>query len=341
MFWFLLKQLFVTCDVLFQRFWCRNLGPVDEVGGSARNRTIIITGPTSGIGKSTAASLARRGGRVILACRSLSKGEALKSELLQGQSENGNGGMQIEVRKLDVSDLDSVRQFVQDWNSTGRPLHLLINNAGVFHMAGPRTVLPSRMELHMATNHLGPFMLTLGLLPSLRKGGLESGDARVVNVSSYLHIMTAFDQRDPMLEGPGKYAAQLSYSQSKLAMNAFSVELQRRLPATSAITVCSLHPGDAITDVARSLPHFLQWSYKNLLGLILLTPDEGSRCTVYCATGSKVPEEAKQTFGYFASNCRPTMPSHMSRSKEFAGWLWKWSAEITKLPIEWDLPALG
>ena len=181
---------------------------------------------------------------VILACRSASRGAALAADLLAkdapaGARARGRGAKAgtVEVRPLDLASLDSVRAFGASFllGSSGRPpstpppLHVLINNAGIFTMVGGRAETVDGLESHMGTNHLGPFLLTLLLLPALARGGTAAHPARVVHVSSVMHrtasgIELATDPQQRL-----SYSPKVAYSQSKLAQVIFAAELRRRL----------------------------------------------------------------------------------------------------------------
>src|ERR1700760_4541869 len=171
---------------------------------SFAGRTVIVTGANSGLGAVTARELARVGARVTLAVRNTGKGEAAAKEM------SGN----VKVRRLDLQDLASVRQFA----SRVDRVDVLINNAGV--MAVPHAVTVDGFESQIGTNHLGHFALTNLLLPKITD--------RVVTVSSLMHWMGYISLRDLNWKSR-PYSAWVAYGQSKLANLLFTSELQRRL----------------------------------------------------------------------------------------------------------------
>lgn len=116
----------------------------------------------------------------------------------------------------------------------------------------------------------------------------------------------------------------------------FSWELQRR--TGGAVVSVALHPGEVMTDVVRSLPGPLQRAYKLLLQVILLTPVQGARCSVYCATSADLEKPAAQGLYYYDSNCTPIPPSRQARDADAAAWLWRWSAQAVGLQAADDLP---
>src|ERR1700730_7830139 len=173
---------------------------------SFAGRTAIVTGANSGLGEVTARELARVGAHVILAVRNTEKGKTTAQQM------TGD----VEVRRLDLQDLSSVRQFADGVDT----VDVLINNAGV--MATPYALTADGFESQIGTNHLGHFALTNLLLPKLSD--------RVVAVSSMAHWPGRIDFDDLNWKNR-RYSAWLAYSQSKLANLLFTSELQRRLGA--------------------------------------------------------------------------------------------------------------
>eukprot|EP00877_Chromochloris_zofingiensis_P011833 jgi/Chrzof1/6903/Cz02g02220.t1 len=325
-----------------QKVGMLRLPHVDKIGGDVSGLTAIVTGSTSGIGKATAAALARRGAHVVLACRSQSKGERLIEDLKADSKAAGLPAPNLEIGVLDLSSLDSVKRFVASWDKKQRPLHILINNAGVFQLgAHDRKVTDDGLELHMATNHLGPFLLTMGLLPSLQRTAksCEFG-ARVVNVASHMHYFGfGLSPSDPLMEkGSKRFNSEAAYGRSKLAELLFTMELRRRLPPDSHVAVIAVHPGNVLTDVVRSLPGFIQKTYKVLLTRVLLTPEQGSRASMFAATDPEAPKLASDVSAYFDAGAKPVTPSKQALDESLARWLWDWSAKTVKLPAEWNLP---
>ena len=197
-------------------------------------RTALITGANSGLGLETARTLAQRGARVVLACRTLERAEQARQALLRDSL-----GELISLQ-LDLADLVSVLRGAAQLADQLGAIDLLINNAGV--MAPPRQLSAQGFELQFAVNHLGHFALTQQLLPLLRPG------ARVVHVSSGASYFgrIAFDD----LQGEQRYDAWAAYAQSKLANVMTALELQRRLDAQGAeVRSIAAHPGLARTNL--------------------------------------------------------------------------------------------
>ncbi|WP_438293991.1 oxidoreductase [Streptomyces sp. HUAS TT7] len=198
-------------------------------------RTAVVTGANSGIGLVTARELARRGARVVLACRSEARGRAAEDHI---RSEVP--GAEAEFRQLDLADLASVREFAAKFPY--EQLDLLVNNAGV--MALPYGKTADGFETQFGVNHLGHFALTGLLLPRLR----AAGAARVVSVSSGMHALANIDIGD--LNSERRYRRWIVYGRSKSANLLFIHELARRLRAAgSEIVAAAAHPGYAATNL--------------------------------------------------------------------------------------------
>jgi NAD(P)-dependent dehydrogenase (short-subunit alcohol dehydrogenase family) len=189
-------------------------------------QTVVVTGASNGLGVVDARELARVGARVILAVRDVAKGQVVANSI------TGT----TEVRELNLADLESVRAFAAAWSGD---LDVLINNAGI--MLAPAFRTPDDFELHIGTNHFGPFALTNLLLPHITK--------RIVTVSSILHRQGRIHLDDINFDHR-PYVAMQAYRDSKLANLLFTFELQRRLTAAgSDVRAVAAHPGIARTNL--------------------------------------------------------------------------------------------
>ena len=242
---------------------------------SQQGRLAIVTGANSGIGYQAAKYLARAGAKVILACRNAEKGEAARALIVAGQP-----SAKVEMRILDVADLDSVRRFAAEFLSEDRPVDLLINNAGVMAIPQRRTT-PQGFEMQFGTNHLGHFALTGLLLPAL----LREPESRVVTVASIAHKGGRLNFED--LNAERSYDPRGAYQQSKLANLVFGLEFDRRLRAHAAKTTSVIaHPGVAVTNiVSNGMGTGLKGRILNaLLPFVAQSDDRGSWPLVYAAT---------------------------------------------------------
>jgi retinol dehydrogenase 12 len=266
--------------------------------------TYLITGTNTGIGRTTAEALAAHGGRIICTARSREKAMPV-IDGIRKRSPNA----EVEFLALDLADLHSVQSAAATVVASGRPLDVLINNAGV---AGAEGTTKDGFQLTFGTNHVGHFALTEMLLPLL----LAAPQGRIVNVSSEAHRRVTgidFDAvRRPSVRSEG-YAA---YAVSKLANILHAKELARRLTGTR-VTTYALHPGVVATEIWRELPGWMQ----ALMKLFMTSPKKGAATTVYCATA---PELATVSGRYY-DRLHETEPSALANDEALAKELYAWS----------------
>ncbi|MFI1001077.1 oxidoreductase [Streptomyces galbus] len=240
-------------------------------------RVFVVTGANSGLGLATTRALARKGGHVVLAVRDAAKGHRAVAEITAEQP-----GARLEVRRLDLTDLDSVRAFAEGLRADHPRLDVLVNNAGV--MAPPRSLSAQGHEVQFAGNHLGHFALTGLLLGPLTDGD----DPRVVTVTSTNHRQGRLHFDD--VSGERTYAPMRFYNQSKFANAVFGRELHRRLTAAgSPVRSLLAHPGYASTNLQTTAPVGL---VKLLFGRVLApfaqSPDQGALPQLHAATAPDV-----------------------------------------------------
>ena len=272
--------------------------------------TFLITGGNTGIGLSTAIALARDGGRVFIACRSATAGEAAVARI-----KAASGSADVRLLMLDLASLSSVRACAAEFLALDEPLQVLVNNAGV---GGQRGLSADGFELHFAVNHLGHFALTQLLLGRLSASG---PGARVVNVSSEAHYSARGIDFAAVRRRTETFAGAREYAVSKLCNVLFTQELARRLDGT-VLTSYALHPGVVASDIWRRVPRLARW----FLTRRMLTIEQGAVTSVYCATSPEVAADS----GLFYDKCaaRPASPV---ATPELAELLWKHSAEWTGL----------
>jgi NAD(P)-dependent dehydrogenase (short-subunit alcohol dehydrogenase family) len=279
-------------------------------------KTAIVTGASSGIGRTAAAALANAGARVVLAVRDQGRGEAAAATMPGA----------TEVRLLDLADLESVRAFADGWQGE---IDLLINNAGV--MAPPLTRTADGFELQFGTNHLGHFALTNRLLPNVT--------GRVVTLSSGMHQIGAIDFADLNWERR-RYRPWRAYGQSKLANLLFTSELQRRLTqAGSPVKATAAHPGYAATNLqrppagqSRSGSQFM--GFAMALGNQLVAQDatSGALPTLYAAVAD-IPGDSYAGPGGITMHGPPKLGrrSAAARDADVARRLWAASETLTEV----------
>ena len=277
-------------------------------------RTVIVTGATGGIGLITARELAKAGAHVVLAVRNVAKGEAAAQAF--GQTPGG-----VEVRELDVSSLASVHAFADAWSA---PIDVLINNAGIMQVPLARTA--DGFESQMATNYFGPFALTNLLLPLIRD--------RVIVVSSQLHRL-GHPHLDDLNGLARKYSDMNAYTDSKLDITLFSLELQRRLAATgSAVRSIVAHPGIATTNLTAHRGPGI-----NRFGALLNDPEHGALPLLFAATEDIPGNSYVGPNGLGSIKGYPVVraPSKAARDADVAARLWTATAELTGV----DFPNLA
>ena len=231
---------------------------------SFSGRTVIVTGANSGLGLITATELARVGAHVILACRNTVKGDEAAAAM------TGSSTGTVEVRKLDLQDLASVREFADGVDK----VDVLINNAGI--MAVPYSQTKDGFESQIGTNHLGHFALTNLLLPKVTE--------RVVTVSSIMHLIGKISIKDLNWKSR-PYSAWLAYGQSKLANLLFTSELQRRLDAAgSTVRSMAAHPGYSATNLQTHSSGKVGNTLMSLGNALATSADFGARQTLYAAS---------------------------------------------------------
>ncbi|XP_020557538.1 retinol dehydrogenase 12-like isoform X2 [Oryzias latipes] len=280
-------------------------------------KTVLVTGANSGIGKETSRDLARRGARVVMACRDLSRAVQAAEEI---RKSTGNGN--VVVRHLDLASLYSVRTFAKEFLDTEDRLDILINNAGV--MMCPKRLTEDGFETQLAVNHLGHFLLTNLLLPKLR----SSSPSRVVNVSSIAHRGGRIDF-DDLFFSRRPYGALESYRQSKLANILFTRDLARRLKGSGVSAFC-LHPGVIRTELGRHVESWfpLLGALLRLPALLLMkTPWQGCQTTLFCAVTPGLEDRS----GCYFSDCEEREAAPEGRDDEAARRLWDASARLVRL----------
>lgn len=303
-------------------FGARTTAEDASAGIDLSGRHAVVTGANTGIGWETARVLALRGASVTLACRDAARADAARERILERHP--GVAADALQVRPLDLASLDSVRSFAEDFLSSGLPIHLLVNNAGV--MLNDYRETADGFELHLGVNHLGHFLLTTLLQERIR----ESAPARVVVVSSDAHqFATLTSKLEDLNWDERPYRGMRAYGDSKLMNILFANELDRRM-RNDGVSVNSLHPGIVATELGRDQ----RW-YMKLVGLLALPvvkpPERGAATTVYLATRPEASSEGHAPGGGYYSNCSLAKRVHrLAGDEKVASLLWDWSEETTR-----------
>ncbi len=277
------------------------------------DKTCLITGGNSGIGKATALGLARMGATVVIVSRDKERGEAALADIIAK-----SGSRNLELMLADMSSQDSVRRLASDFKARHEMLHLLVNNAGVYLTR--RITTADGLESTFAINHLGPFLLTSLLLDLLK----ASAPSRIVNVSSDAHNGAKVDFED--LQGEKEFSGWHAYGQSKLAMILFTHELAKKLDGTG-VTVNSAHPGVVRTNFANN-NGLVTFGFR-LMRPFFISPKSAAKRILYVATS---PDLEGVTGKYF-TKMHEAKSSQESYDDDSAKRLWQISEQLTKVSI--------
>jgi NAD(P)-dependent dehydrogenase (short-subunit alcohol dehydrogenase family) len=300
------------------RFGRRSTAEQVSEGVDLAGRHAIVTGASGGIGLETARVLALRGAGVTMACRDLAKGGAACRRAI-AESGGRIDADALRLAHLDLASLESVREFARGFLATDRPLHLLINNAGV--MLPDRRETRDGFEAHFGINHLGHFLLTNLLLERIR----ASAPARIVNVSSdAMHFASLTPELSDLDWQQRRFSGWRSYGDSKLMNLLFTNELNRRLDG-AGVTAAALHPGMVTTELGRD-----QKSWLKLVGIVMRpfmkTAPQGAATTLYAA----VRADPSQPGASYLADCAPARPAGLAGDRDVAAQLWELSQRLTR-----------
>lgn len=274
-----------------------------------KDKIVLITGATSGIGKETAVGLAKLGATIVFTTREIDRGRMARDEII---SESKND--KVDFIHCDLASLDSIRSCCEEFKSKYERLDVLINNAGVWDSR--RRESRDGIENTFAVNYLAPFLMTNLLLDVLKR----SVPSRIITVASTLHTRAHINFDD--IEFKKSFSAWKAYSQSKLAVILFTKLLAEKLKDTG-VTVNCLHPGTVATNISRDA-NFVYRAFFKLFGK---DPEKGAETSIYLASS---PEIEKVTGEYFVDK-KIKQSSSESHDMEIAKELWDLSAGYVHL----------
>lgn len=287
-----------------------------EQPGALAGRRAVVTGGNAGLGWEVAGGLAAGGASVVLACRNAVKADDARRRLLAVVP-----GADVEVRRLDLADLDSVRGFADTVLADGR-LDLLVNNAGLMAVDESRTA--QGVEMQFGVNHLGHFALTARLLPVL----LATPGSRVASMTSMGH-RAARGEPDPLLARP--YDRWQAYFRSKLANLHFTAELDRRLRASgAAVLAVAAHPGGSRTDLGTEGSGTTNRLMRGLGPFVTQTAEAGARPMLRALTDPGLTGGELLGPRFLVRGRRPVVetPSRRARDTAAARRLWDLSVDL-------------
>jgi NAD(P)-dependent dehydrogenase (short-subunit alcohol dehydrogenase family) len=283
---------------------------MSDLGG----KTVMITGASSGIGRAAALGLARMGAELVLVCRSRERGERALDEV---RRRTGNDHLTLLL--ADLSSQAQIRAVADEFLATERPLHVLLNNAGVVVIR--RTETADGIETTFAVNHLAYFLLTALLLDRIK----ASAPARIVNVASDAHSMAGGPLDFDDLQGLKRYGGMRNYGMSKLANILFTRELARRLAGSGVTTNC-VHPGFVGSNFAKN-NGVIARLVMTLLRPFARSPEKGAETAIYLCASRAV----ESVSGEYFQDLQPAVPKDYAQSDPDARRLWEVSERMTGL----------
>lgn len=288
---------------------------------SQKGKIAIVTGANIGLGFETTIGLAKKGAKVIMACRNLQKAEQAKKTIQEKVPD-----ADLIIMELDLNSLQSVRDFAKSFSEKFNQLDLLIENAGI--MIPPFSKTKDGFESQMGVNYFSHFLLTNLLFPLLNK----TKNARIVTLSSKAHERGRIDFQN--LNAEKSYSKMGAYSQSKLACLMFAYELQRRLEkAGSNVIAVSAHPGVSNTNLGQYIPKLLYNLFLPVTLLFLHSPENAALPSLMAAMDENV--KGGDYFGPTGFNGMKGEPGKVkslrhSYNEEVAKKLWEVSEELTQ-----------
>lgn len=273
-------------------------------------KTALITGANSGLGLATAKALAQRSFDLIMLCRNEQKGREA-----QTQVQKANPAVRVTVVAADLADLDSVRRAAQIIKTDYQRLDVLINNAGYTPATIEFTL--DGVERSFFASHIGHFVLTDGLMDLLKTTAEQTGDVRIISLSSAAHALGRKARFFRRIENLSTFSA---YGDDKLANLLFARSLATKLAGTG-ITAYSVHPGAVRTNFAGDTPGFIGQLFR-VAAPLMRSPERGAETTVFLASAPLKSIGERNNGGYFADS-RPAAVRNRDATDDNAEWLWQ------------------
>jgi NAD(P)-dependent dehydrogenase (short-subunit alcohol dehydrogenase family) len=282
-------------------------------------KVAIVTGANNGLGFETTMALAKKEIEVVMACRNLGKAEDAKLMI-----KKINPKAKLHVLELDLSNMNSVRKFAEEFTEKYNRLDFLINNAGI--MMPPFSLTKDGFESQLATNYVGHFLLTKLLFPIIK----DTPAARIVSLSSLAHKWHEIQFDD--INFKKSYNKRHAYSQSKLACLMFGIELDKRLKVANIDAMSlSAHPGISDTNLTSSMPKVFHFLVTKVGSLLLQSAKDGAQPQLYAALGTDITGgeyTGPDGKGEMKGDAVKVRPRSLAKNKEVAERLWDKTEEM-------------
>ncbi|XP_066261128.1 retinol dehydrogenase 11-like [Euwallacea similis] len=310
LFWGVLTAIAIKVFIKLRTGWCKS--NVCLVG-----KTVIVTGANSGIGYEAAEDFAKRGARVILACRNEGKGKDAEERIKKATNNNN-----IIYKHLDLASLKSVRQFAEDINKTEKRLDILLNNAGSGFQDPAKS--EDGFQLNMAGNYFGHFLLTNLLLDLLK----QTENSRIVNVSSEAAKMVGSIDVNKVNAFPEneRFASWEIYGKSKACNILFTIHLAEKLKGTT-VTTYSLHPGVVNTNIFKTMSKWTRFIFIAIFKWVWKSSLEGAQTSIYCSVAKNIENLSGEHF----ENCHVVDRYNNLRDPDLPKKLWEVSTNFVNL----------
>ncbi|KAI5631948.1 short chain dehydrogenase domain-containing protein [Phthorimaea operculella] len=316
----------VILFVIVVRFYQKNTNAMCKSKKRLDGKTALVTGGTAGMGLEIAKDFARRGAKVIVACPFKEEGENARKEIMKEARHN-----KIIFKLLDLGSLESVRQFASDILRDEDRLDILVNNAGV---GVPKDhITKDGMSFIMQVNYFGHFLLTILLLPLLKKSGTIWDPSRIVNTSSILHMIGFYDIKN--LNRTDHLFMMQIYGKSKFALVVFARELSKKLKQENVV-INSVDPGGVGTGIFHSFGKLIGPILTFFYGSVFKTPWEGVQTALHVA----LDDQTGEVSGEFFKNCKQTRAITWAYDDKISRYVWKESVKYVKLS-EKELELIG
>jgi NAD(P)-dependent dehydrogenase (short-subunit alcohol dehydrogenase family) len=282
-------------------------------------KVAIVTGANNGLGFETTMALAKKEIEVVMACRNFGKAEDAKLMI-----KKINPKAKLHVLELDLSNMNSVRKFAEEFTEKYNRLDFLINNAGI--MMPPFSLTKDGFESQLATNYVGHFLLTKLLFPIIK----DTPAARIVSLSSLAHKWHEIQFDD--INFKKSYNKRHAYSQSKLACLMFGIELDKRLKVANIDAMSlSAHPGISDTNLTSSMPKVFHFLVTKVGSLLLQSAKDGAQPQLYAALGTDITGgeyTGPDGKGEMKGDAVKVRPRSLAKNKEVAERLWDKTEEM-------------